>query len=573
MLSSSDCESRSLASLLELEPDAGERLLGMRLGYTEVPGSQELRDAVAAGYERVQAEDVLAVAAAEEGIFLAYHALLGAGDHAVIETPCYGSALELARSTGASVSTWVRRYEDGWEHDLEALERLLRAETRLIYLNSPHNPTGTQMSRAVFERLTRDRAGALDRAVRRRGLSRSRARRGRAAARLGGRRGSRDLARGGVQGARPAGAAHRLARLPRRRDADPHQGPEALYDDLLQRPQRTARRSGAAPPAPPGRREPGAAAGKPAAAGRLPRAVTYSSSSGCARAPDRSASPGCRAIATWRRGASGRPNARACCCCPARCTTSRVTCASASAGWRCRVRSSAWRSISPARQATSRRLFVAPLRAPTSASRAGHACSGPADQKRPPGHPARRAGSPGPSRSPSPAAPFSWDSRLDALGDHGQRQRASDPDDRFEQRVALLVAAERRDEALVDLEDVDRHALQLRERGVAGAEVVDRHRHAERLECLEVLAGAETSPISVVSVISSVSSDGSIPDSRERASDVLDEVPAAELLGGHVHRHVDRMPGRRPRAACRQASLEHPASDRRDQARSPRRSG
>jgi len=153
MFSSSDCESRSLASLLELEPDAGERLLGMRLGYTEVPGSQELRDAVAAGYERVQAEDVLAVAAAEEGIFLAYHALLGAGDHAVIETPCYGSALELARSTGASVSTWVRRYEDGWEHDLEALERLLRAETRLIYVNSPHNPTGTQMSRAVFERV------------------------------------------------------------------------------------------------------------------------------------------------------------------------------------------------------------------------------------------------------------------------------------------------------------------------------------------------------------------------------------------------------------------------------------
>jgi aspartate/methionine/tyrosine aminotransferase len=153
MLSSSDCESRSLAELLELEPDARERLLGLRLGYTEVPGSPELRAAVAAGYEHADDEDVLTLAAAEEGIFIAYHALLGAGDHVIVESPCYGSAVEVARSTAASVSLWQRRYEDGWAYDLDALEGLLRAETKLVYINSPHNPTGTQMPRAVLERV------------------------------------------------------------------------------------------------------------------------------------------------------------------------------------------------------------------------------------------------------------------------------------------------------------------------------------------------------------------------------------------------------------------------------------
>jgi len=153
MLSSSDCESRPLARLLELEPDAQERLLALRLGYTEVAGSQELREAVAGGYEGLGAEDVLTLAAAEEGIFLVYHALLGPGSHAVVETPCYGSALELARSTGAEVSVWQRRYEDGWRHDLDALQGMLRADTRVIYINSPHNPTGTTMPAAVFERL------------------------------------------------------------------------------------------------------------------------------------------------------------------------------------------------------------------------------------------------------------------------------------------------------------------------------------------------------------------------------------------------------------------------------------
>ena len=153
MLSSSDCESLALAELLALEPDAQERLLNLRLGYTEVAGSRELRSAVSLGYERTGPDDVLTLAAAEEGIFIAYHALLSAGDHVVVEAPCYGSAIEVARSTGAEVSLWQRRHEDGWTHDLDVLERTLRADTRLIYVNSPHNPTGTQMPSDTFARL------------------------------------------------------------------------------------------------------------------------------------------------------------------------------------------------------------------------------------------------------------------------------------------------------------------------------------------------------------------------------------------------------------------------------------
>lgn len=150
MLSSSDCESLSTADLLALEDGAAERLLEQRLGYTEVAGSLELREAIAALHESVAPEDVLTLAAAEEGIFLAYHALLGPGDHVVVEAPCYGSAIEVARSTGASVSLWQRRYEDGWAHDLQDLRSILRSDTRLIYVNSPHNPTGTQMQPGVL---------------------------------------------------------------------------------------------------------------------------------------------------------------------------------------------------------------------------------------------------------------------------------------------------------------------------------------------------------------------------------------------------------------------------------------
>ena len=151
MLSSSDCETMSTAELLALEEGAAERLLEQRLGYTEVAGSEELRAAIAPLHSSVGDDDVLTLAAAEEGIFLAYHALLGPGDHVIVETPCYGSALEVARSTGAQVSSWQRRFADGWAHDLDELRSLLRDDTRLIYINTPHNPTGMQMAPAVLQ--------------------------------------------------------------------------------------------------------------------------------------------------------------------------------------------------------------------------------------------------------------------------------------------------------------------------------------------------------------------------------------------------------------------------------------
>lgn len=153
MLSSSDCESRTVRELLELEPGAFDRLLEIRCGYTETTGSQELREAIAALYATVAAADVLVTSCAEEAIFLLYHALLGPDDHAIVETPCYESALAVARSTGAEVSEWRRSYETGWAHDIDAVERLLRPTTRLLYLNQPHNPTGTLMPRALFERV------------------------------------------------------------------------------------------------------------------------------------------------------------------------------------------------------------------------------------------------------------------------------------------------------------------------------------------------------------------------------------------------------------------------------------
>jgi aspartate/methionine/tyrosine aminotransferase len=153
MLSSSDAESVAIGDLVALEPDATDRLLAQRLGYTEPAGASELRAAASSIYETTTADDVVVVSAAEEGIFVAYHALLQPGDHVVVEAPCYESALRVAVSAGAEVTEWRRLAENGWDHDLDALERALRHDTRLVYINTPHNPTGTLMQRDVLDRV------------------------------------------------------------------------------------------------------------------------------------------------------------------------------------------------------------------------------------------------------------------------------------------------------------------------------------------------------------------------------------------------------------------------------------
>jgi aspartate/methionine/tyrosine aminotransferase len=153
LLSSSDAESRTIKELLDLEPGAHERFLNHWCGYTESPGAPSLREVISRIYEGIKSDDVLVTAATEEGIFVLYNALVAPGDHVIVETPCYESGLEVARSTGAQVSEWPRSFENGWKHDLAALEKLVQPNTKIIYINTPHNPTGLLMSPSAFQQV------------------------------------------------------------------------------------------------------------------------------------------------------------------------------------------------------------------------------------------------------------------------------------------------------------------------------------------------------------------------------------------------------------------------------------
>lgn len=155
VLCASDLEPLSLHELLSLA-DAPSRAMwnDLKLGYTESPGHPLLRAEIASVYETVAPDGVITFTGAEEGIFLAMHALLGAGDHAVVLWPAYQSLYEVARSIGAAV-TLVPLHPSSWQFDPDALIAALRPNTRLVVVNFPHSPTGALASHDSFEHLTR----------------------------------------------------------------------------------------------------------------------------------------------------------------------------------------------------------------------------------------------------------------------------------------------------------------------------------------------------------------------------------------------------------------------------------
>jgi aspartate/methionine/tyrosine aminotransferase len=153
LLCASDCETFSVGELLALEAGAGEAFAALRLGYTETAGNPGLRREIASLYRGVTADDILVFAGAEEAIFIFMNAVLNAGEHLLVHSPCYGSLAAVAAGNGCQVTPWQTIQENGWELDLEFLEHVSKAATRALVVNFPHNPSGYLPSRDFFERL------------------------------------------------------------------------------------------------------------------------------------------------------------------------------------------------------------------------------------------------------------------------------------------------------------------------------------------------------------------------------------------------------------------------------------
>jgi aspartate/methionine/tyrosine aminotransferase len=140
----------STNDLLDFEP-ASERaatldgLLALPLGYSEARGTERLRQVLAALYTRGDADHILVTTGAIEANYLLFNTLLDPGDHVIVPYPAYQQLYSVPRAIGCEVSLWQVGPETGYRYDIDALERLITPRTRVIVVNTPHNPTGAMM--------------------------------------------------------------------------------------------------------------------------------------------------------------------------------------------------------------------------------------------------------------------------------------------------------------------------------------------------------------------------------------------------------------------------------------------
>lgn len=154
LLTQSDCESMSVKELLAYEPGAEEAFLNGWLGYTEVSGDPKLREIIAGLYKKMEAQNILVHAGAQEAIFNFLNVCLDEGDHMITQFPIYQSLYEVANSIGCEVSRWsLKQAENGWTIDMDELESLIAPNTKLICINSPNNPTGYTFTEEEMKRI------------------------------------------------------------------------------------------------------------------------------------------------------------------------------------------------------------------------------------------------------------------------------------------------------------------------------------------------------------------------------------------------------------------------------------
>lgn len=128
------------------------RFLNHNLVYSRPAGSDSLREAIAE-MQGVPVEAVQLVTGASEALVALMWLAAEPGSNVILPLPGFTTFSALPQSLGLETRFYRVRRENGFRIDPEEVERLADAKTRLILVNSPHNPTGATIGDEEMEAL------------------------------------------------------------------------------------------------------------------------------------------------------------------------------------------------------------------------------------------------------------------------------------------------------------------------------------------------------------------------------------------------------------------------------------
>ena len=133
--------------------------------YAPMQGLLKLREKIAQKSRELYGADfdpgseITVTAGATQAIFTAVMALVGEGDEVIVFEPaydCYTPAIKLAGAEPIRIPL----EPPGYEYDWTVVSNRINARTRMIIINSPHNPSGTAMSPEDLEQLQKLTSGS-----------------------------------------------------------------------------------------------------------------------------------------------------------------------------------------------------------------------------------------------------------------------------------------------------------------------------------------------------------------------------------------------------------------------------
>ncbi|HJW23893.1 MAG TPA: pyridoxal phosphate-dependent aminotransferase [Rhodocyclaceae bacterium] len=133
-------------------------MLAGRNQYAPMAGMPELRQAVADKVEALYGtrfdveSEVTVTAGATQAIFTAIAAFVRPGDEVIVFEPVYDSYVPAIETVGGIAVPAQLHFPD-YAPDWDEVARLVTPKTRMVIVNSPHNPTGSLLTAADLDRL------------------------------------------------------------------------------------------------------------------------------------------------------------------------------------------------------------------------------------------------------------------------------------------------------------------------------------------------------------------------------------------------------------------------------------
>ena len=98
-------------------------------------------------------DELLVTNGGTHGLYAVFHALLEPGDEVIIPEPEWPPTMAMVKAAGGVPVQVPLREELGWRWNIADVEKAITPKTRVLYLNSPNNPSGGVLTREDIEKL------------------------------------------------------------------------------------------------------------------------------------------------------------------------------------------------------------------------------------------------------------------------------------------------------------------------------------------------------------------------------------------------------------------------------------